>query len=173
MRKTGGGVREGEERLQCFTSLRLRLVSFSPVFTGTERIADTGLTFFCYCTVKECKVPEQNNSSDHAACVLLKGSHVGHLAKISFRSFQLKQFLQNSEENMNSIAPELISELLYLCVSASITDSLFLQTRSLFAMNNTVKNIHFICFTRNKNSNGANSFYEERYFLCTFYFLPY
>lgn len=41
MMKTGGGVRQGEERLQCFTSLRLRLVSFSPVFTGIERTGDT------------------------------------------------------------------------------------------------------------------------------------
>lgn len=99
MMKTGGGVRQGEERLQCFSSLRLRLVSFSPVFTGTERMADTGLTFFCYCTVKECKVPEHNISSDHAACVLIRGSHVCHLAKISFRSFQLNPFLQNSGEH--------------------------------------------------------------------------
>lgn len=45
MMKTGGGVRRGEERLQCFAALRLRLVSFSPVFTGTERMDDMGLPF--------------------------------------------------------------------------------------------------------------------------------
>lgn len=129
MMKTEGGVRKGEDRLQCFTSLRLRLLSFSPVFTGTERMADTGLTFFCYCTVKECKVPEHNISPERAAGVLIRGSHVGHLAKISFRS---SLFLQNSEENINSNASELISKLLYLCVSASITDPYFLQTRSLY-----------------------------------------
>lgn len=165
MMKTGGGVRQGEERLQCFTSLRLCLVSFSPVFTGTERMADTGLTFFRFCTVKECKVPEHNISSDHVACVLIRGLHVGHLAKISFWSFRLKPFLQNSEKNMNSIAPEPISKLLYLCFSTSITDPYIVQTRSLFVMNNTDKNICFICFTQNKNYNGANSFQEETYFL--------
>lgn len=64
MMKTGGGVRRGEERLQCFTALRLRLVSFSPVFTGTQRMDDGGY-LSCYCSVKECELPERNVSSEH------------------------------------------------------------------------------------------------------------
>lgn len=77
MMKTGGGVRQGEERLHCFASLRLCLVSFSPAFTGTERMADTGLTCFCFCPVRECDVPEHSICSDRGACVLIRGSRVG------------------------------------------------------------------------------------------------
>lgn len=100
--KTGGGVRRGKSVFSVPHPSGFVWFSFSPVFTGAERKADTGFNFFCYCTVKECKVSERSISSDHAACVLITDSHVGHLAKISFRSFQRKPFLENGEEKMNS-----------------------------------------------------------------------
>lgn len=37
----------------------------------------------CYCTVKECELPERNLSFELAACVLIRCSRVGHLANIS------------------------------------------------------------------------------------------
>lgn len=100
-----------KERLQCFTSLRLRLVSFSPVFTGAERIADAGLTFFCFWPVKECEVPEHNISSDRAACVPFRSSHVGHLAKIKclFEGLERKKCFIS--ENLTFLVQVMIKEI--------------------------------------------------------------